>query len=244
MHHLDKKNILFCGLAGQGIGLISSILGDYYVKHGREVKVSNVMGLGQRGGNVECHFRYSSKQIMSPLIQSGTVDYLVSLELTETVRNLHFLKHDGVVISSTFEISTPTVNIGIQKDIHNKQTFINSTVKNTCFIDIEKYQHIGKVPYKMLNIVFLAFFMRFIEYENHYKHLLNSMLPTNYYSEIAASLTDIPDAKSVEVVDIMKAVLKPNLLLDNIKAYDLGRAIFEEYLAKVQYHRKEAIFKE
>ena len=62
-----------------------------------------MIGLGQRGGGVESHFRYSTKPVLSPFIKAGDVDYLISFEQTEALRHLHSLKEEGVIFSSTYE---------------------------------------------------------------------------------------------------------------------------------------------
>ena len=58
------KNIIIAGVGGQGILLFSNLLSKYYMKLGYELKISDVIGLGQRGGGVESHFRYSTKPVM------------------------------------------------------------------------------------------------------------------------------------------------------------------------------------
>ena len=46
------KNIIIAGVGGQGILLFSNLLSKYYLKQGYELKISDVIGLGQRGGGV------------------------------------------------------------------------------------------------------------------------------------------------------------------------------------------------
>ena len=53
--HDTGKNIIIAGVGGQGILLFSNLLSKYYMKLGYELKISDVIGLGQRGGGVESH---------------------------------------------------------------------------------------------------------------------------------------------------------------------------------------------
>ena len=107
----SKKNIVICGLGGQGIMLLGKIIGNFYLMQGYEVKVCDIMGLGQRGGDVSCHIRYSYGHIMSPFIMDGDADCIISLELTETIRNIQYLKPEGIVITNNFEMVPASVNI-------------------------------------------------------------------------------------------------------------------------------------
>ncbi|MCP4456101.1 MAG: hypothetical protein GY809_31985, partial [Planctomycetes bacterium] len=118
------KNIIIAGVGGQGILLFSNILSQFYMNLGYELKISDVVGLGQRGGGVESHFRYSNQPVLSPFIKAGDVDYIISFEQTETLRFLHCLKADGVVFTSTHELTSSTVNTGLQKDMPESKTAI------------------------------------------------------------------------------------------------------------------------
>ena len=130
------KNIIIAGVGGQGILLFSNLLSKYYMNLGYEFKLSDVNGLGQRGGGVESHFRYSNKPVLSPFIKAGDVDYLVSFEQTETLRYLHCLKDDGIVFSSTFELSTSSVHTRLENDMPESKTeLIRRSGKKTFIID-------------------------------------------------------------------------------------------------------------
>ncbi len=88
MHACDTtQNIFFSGVGGQGTILASSIMGHALLEAGFEVKKAEVHGMAQRGGSVTTHFRFGRK-VYSPLIKQGDVDYLVSFELLEGLREL------------------------------------------------------------------------------------------------------------------------------------------------------------
>lgn len=173
-----KNNILICGLGGQGIQILSKLLGEVFLEYDFDIKISNIMGLGQRGGNTECHFRYSNEKLFSPIISVGQADYLISFELNETLRNLHYLKKDGVVISSTFEIATPTVNINLEVDnFKDKKLLLNENVKKIYYIYDES---------KFINMIFLGFLINLLGFEN-----LNSKISTYIEKNIRNSEENI-----------------------------------------------------
>ncbi|HPB83202.1 MAG TPA: 2-oxoacid:acceptor oxidoreductase family protein, partial [Spirochaetota bacterium] len=88
------KNVIFAGVGGQGVILASKILMEVAMNAGYDVKESEVHGMAQRGGSVDCHVRYGEK-VYSPLIERGTADYVVSFELLEIMRKLDFLRPGG-----------------------------------------------------------------------------------------------------------------------------------------------------
>ncbi|HPA64318.1 MAG TPA: 2-oxoacid:acceptor oxidoreductase family protein, partial [Spirochaetota bacterium] len=49
-----EKNIIFCGVGGQGVILASKVLMETALRAGYDVKESEVHGMAQRGGSVEC----------------------------------------------------------------------------------------------------------------------------------------------------------------------------------------------
>lgn len=86
-------SILIAGVGGQGTLLASVILGRIGVKEGRQVKVSEVHGMAQRGGSVVTYVRIGDKgePVRSPLIEPGGADVLLAFELMEAVRWLSYV---------------------------------------------------------------------------------------------------------------------------------------------------------
>ena len=106
-----NKNILFVGVGGQGTILASKIFTEGLLKHGFDVKMSEVHGMAQRGGSVVTQVRYGEK-VYSPLIEMGTVDIIVSFEKIEAARWIKYLKPEGRVIINDYEIRPVTVLVG------------------------------------------------------------------------------------------------------------------------------------
>lgn len=100
----QTKNILICGVGGQGVILASSVISSALIKAGYDVKKSEVHGMSQRGGAVTSHIRFG-KKVYSPIIPGGETDYLLSLNSRETTRNQHELKKNGVVLECPAELA-------------------------------------------------------------------------------------------------------------------------------------------
>ncbi len=179
------KNIVIAGVGGQGILLFSQLLSKYYMKLGYELKISDVIGLGQRGGGVESHFRYSDKPILSPFIKAGDVDYLLSFEQIETLRYLHCIKDDGIVFSSTFELSTSSVNTRLEKDMPESKTeLIKNSGKKTYIIDPDENKSSEFDISKMMNIVMLAIYAQYRGYSHdEMMQLVRESVPEKFIEE-------------------------------------------------------------
>lgn len=100
-----KSNIILSGVGGQGILTLASIIDRAALSENLFVKQSEVHGMSQRGGAVQCHVRISDKEIYSDLIPEGETDLILSAEPMELLRHIPFLKKNGWIItdSSTFE---------------------------------------------------------------------------------------------------------------------------------------------
>ena len=90
-----ERKLILSGLGGQGVVFLTRLLSTTAVSLGYPVMVSETHGMSQRGGSVISHLKIGGSQ--APLIQRGTADVLVALEVNEAVRNLMFLRRGGAV---------------------------------------------------------------------------------------------------------------------------------------------------
>lgn len=102
-----KKDIILCGVGGQGILSIATIIGEAATRAGLNLKQAEVHGMSQRGGDVQSHLRLSDKTIYSDLIAQGSADMIISMEPMESLRYLPYLSKEGRVVTG----SKPFVNI-------------------------------------------------------------------------------------------------------------------------------------
>lgn len=95
-----NKDILICGIGGQGTVLVSKIIAAASAETGYSVHSAETIGMAQRGGSVTSHVRIGGS-VFSPLIPCGNADMLLAFEPAEAVRNLRYLKKDGVAVVNT-----------------------------------------------------------------------------------------------------------------------------------------------
>ncbi|HBV5426705.1 TPA: hypothetical protein MD077_005072 [Klebsiella pneumoniae] len=184
MKQFSKLNIIFCGVGGQGIISLAKMAQKLLLQDEYTIKCFDVMGLGQRGGSVSSHLRVSKDKIMSPLIPVGEVDYLVGLEQTETLRNLHYLSPNGYVIACDYKLTSPSVNAGLEKDLHLQFMDILKEKNIKELIFPMSYFKAEKINYVNLNFSLLSILLSILEYNlEDARSVLKSMLPVNRVQE-------------------------------------------------------------
>jgi indolepyruvate ferredoxin oxidoreductase beta subunit len=92
-----KLDIVFSGVGGQGVVVLSDIYCEAAMLDGFDVTKAEVHGMAQRGGTIVAYARIGDK-IESPLIETGKADVIVGFEILETARALPMLKKNGTVI--------------------------------------------------------------------------------------------------------------------------------------------------
>jgi indolepyruvate ferredoxin oxidoreductase beta subunit len=127
-----KTDIILCGVGGQGILSIATIIGEAAMNENLYIKQAEVHGMSQRGGDVQSNLRISSNPIASDLIPKGGADVIISMEPMEALRYLPYLSKDGWIITS----STPFVNIPNYPDMEVIKADLNK-LPNVIMLDIE-----------------------------------------------------------------------------------------------------------
>ena len=97
------KDILICGVGGQGTVLASKIIASAAMADGNPVHSAETIGMAQRGGSVTSHVRIGP-EAASPLIPHGRADLILAFEPAEAVRNLCYLSPRGLVIVNTVPV--------------------------------------------------------------------------------------------------------------------------------------------
>ena len=78
---VKELNIIIAGVGGQGVVLLSEILGNAAVREGFQVRGSEVLGMAQRGGSVFSNIRIG-EEVYSPMTTDGKCDILIVIEPT------------------------------------------------------------------------------------------------------------------------------------------------------------------
>jgi indolepyruvate ferredoxin oxidoreductase beta subunit len=104
-------NVLITGVGGQGVILMSELLGGAAVKDKLKVRGSEILGMAVRGGSVTSAIRLG-EDVYGPLIPDGKCSALVGMEPSEALRNITCLSKSSLVIVNTAKTVPFTVPLG------------------------------------------------------------------------------------------------------------------------------------
>lgn len=152
-----KKDIILCGVGGQGILSIATIIGQAATQANVNLKQAEVHGMSQRGGDVQSNLRLSTDPIYSDLISLGEADVIISMEPMEALRYLPYLSKNGVIVTS----NKPFVNIPNYPE--EEALFAElSALPNVVQLDIEQVaKDAGSA--RSANVVLLGMASKYIE---------------------------------------------------------------------------------
>ena len=130
-----NKNIVLCGVGGQGTVLASKLIAAAAMKKGISVMSAETIGMAQRGGSVFSHIRLG-EHLHSPMIAKGTADIIIGFEPAEAVRMLPYLKEHGQVIVSSHAIMPVTSTLsGAYYNGKEMILYLKKVVSNLLVVD-------------------------------------------------------------------------------------------------------------
>ena len=121
------KNVLLCGVGGQGTVLASRLIALAAMEKGMEARGAETIGMAQRGGSVVSHVRIG-EEIHSPLIPYKVADVIIGFEPAEAVRCLPYLKKGGCMVVSPVPIRPVTASL-------TGGAYLKQTVDNLVVVD-------------------------------------------------------------------------------------------------------------
>lgn len=150
-----RKNIVLCGVGGQGTVLASKLIASAAMEKGLYVMSAETIGMAQRGGSVFSHLRIG-EDIDSPMIAFHSADLIIAFEPAECVRMLPYLKDGGCVIVNSHPVMPVTAALkGSSYNGREMTDYLRKHVKNLIIVDGEKACTSLGNP-KVLNTVLLG----------------------------------------------------------------------------------------
>ncbi len=150
-----SKNIIICGVGGQGTVLAAKVLSQAAISNGERVLSAETIGMAQRGGSVVSHVRIG-EDVYSPLVPQGQADVLIAFEAAEAVRNIAFLKKGGSVIVNKKVVQPVTASLsGKTFDENEMISYIEKVAGNVIAVDTDQAcKDLGSS--KVVNMVLLG----------------------------------------------------------------------------------------
>ena len=154
-----RKNIILCGVGGQGTVLASRLISAAAMAKGMPVYSAETIGMAQRGGSVFSHLRIG-EGIHSPMIARGEADLIIGFEPGEAVRLLPFLKPGGAMIVSDRAVIPVTASLsGADYQAQDMLDYLSAHVSSLQIVPAEKALAEVGSP-KVLNLVLLGAALR------------------------------------------------------------------------------------
>ena len=119
---MTQYNILLAGVGGQGLMLLSQVMGDACTRSGINVVVGAQHGLAQRSGSISAHVRIGDAY--SPLIPYGTADLIIAMDAMEALRYIEYLKQGGTVVMNSRMMHPPLETSPIVKNRQEKRMYV------------------------------------------------------------------------------------------------------------------------
>ena len=150
-----NKNILLCGVGGQGIVLASKLIAQAAMENSLPVMSAETIGMAQKGGSVFSHVRIGSN-LSTPMIPKGGADVIIGFEPAEAVRMLPYLKKDGTVIVNSCPTKPVTAMLAASRYTGKEMlAYLKKNVERLTIVDCERAaSEIGSL--KVVNMILLG----------------------------------------------------------------------------------------
>lgn len=152
----DCKNLVVVGVGGQGIVLVSRIIGEAALKSDLNVMISEIHGMAQRGGVVRSTIRIGDAH--SPMIGKGEADMILGMEPVESYRHLDMASKKTTIVTSINPILPFTV-AAKDEEYPNLNELIKS-MEGICDrlikLDVENLVTKANLPVIVTNIIMLG----------------------------------------------------------------------------------------
>ena len=150
-----RKNIILCGVGGQGTVLASRLISAAAMAKGIPVLSAETIGMAQRGGSVFSHLRLGDG-LYSPMIARGEADLIIGFEPGEAVRLIPFLKPGGQMIVSDRAVMPVTASLGgTDYRASDMLDYLSGRVPDLLIVEAEKAMREVGSP-KVLNLILLG----------------------------------------------------------------------------------------
>ena len=188
-----------CGVGGQGLMLVSNIIGLACAEFGLNIRTAETHGLAQRSGSIYTHIRVGD-DVYSPLIPYGEADVLLTMEATESLRYIEFLKPEGIIIMNNY-LWHPV-----------QSTFKRVNEPDKSYLDIEE------ITIKLENITNNIFLINALELANQ----AGNPLTSNVVLLGALAKTERFPITLEQLKTVIPNVVPKKAIDANLKALDLG----------------------
>jgi indolepyruvate ferredoxin oxidoreductase beta subunit len=152
----ECKNLIVVGVGGQGVVLVSRIIGEASIKSDLNVMMSEIHGMAQRGGKVVSNIRIGDAH--SPMFGRGEADVILGLEPVESYRHLDMASKKTTIVTSLNPILPFTVTAGEEEypNLDELMDNMEATCSKLVKVDAEASVQNAGLPFLVTNIFMLG----------------------------------------------------------------------------------------
>jgi len=152
--------IAIAGVGGQGVILLSRIIGLAGLKEDYNIRIAETLGMSQRFGSVKTYVRIGH-DIKSPL-PLNNVDVLLGLEPLEACRCINVIDRKTTAIINSHPIQTLTTLLEVEKypPLHVLRSMIESRVSKLIWFNATDIAKRKLNDPKQTNIIMLGVYVK------------------------------------------------------------------------------------
>lgn len=192
---MKDYNIILAGVGGQGILTLAGAIARAAMLEGYDVKASELHGLAMRFGSIQVHLRIG-KKLYSPLVSEGKADLIIAQEPVEAARQAKYANKETVLIFDT-----------------------KTQVPIIAYIEETKYPSIAEIK-KMLSPISKKIIA--VDASEAVLKETGSTIMANIYLLGRLAAEKILPIKKDSYIKVLKEVVKPAALEQNLKIFELG----------------------
>ena len=193
-------NILLTGVGGQGLMLLSAVLGEALVAADIPVVTQEQHGLAQRSGSISAHIRIG--EAYSPMIPYGSADMIIAMEAMEALRYIEYLRKDGVII----------MNSRLMHPVIETSNIVAKRRENLSYVTLEQIRE---------KLAIVTDHVQVIDANQLATESGNPRTENIVLLGAASRATGFPLSRS-QLLDAVKRIVPENTVEANIKAFEYG----------------------
>ncbi len=149
-------NCVVVGVGGQGIILVSRIIGEAALYSKLNVMVSEIHGMAQRGGMVMGTVRIGD--VHSPMMRRGQADIVLGFEPVETYRHMELFSKKTTIVLNQHPVYPFTVTSGkdAYPDMDMLMSYLEQAAGQVIEMNTETLAQAGHLPTIVSNIIMLG----------------------------------------------------------------------------------------
>ena len=179
---------------------LAGMIGEACVASGIQVVTQEQHGLAQRSGSISAHIRIG--EAYSPMVPYGTADLIISMEASESLRYIEYLKTGGTIVSSS-RLMHPVIETN--KIVANRR-------ENLEYVTLDAIKE---------NLVKVTKDIHLIDSTALASEAGNPRTENVVLLGAASSIDGFP-LTAEQLVDAIKSIVPGRTVEQNVKAFELG----------------------